>query len=270
MTLTPTRILSRNLAGSSSPVVVETDDGLFLVKLRGAAQGTATLVAEVIAAGIADRLGLAVPERKIIRLEIDTPSDDVNDELADLRTASVGENLGFRFLDDAVVLNEEDACTIDPDWELRVRWFDWLLMNPDRSPVNTNILRSGETFYLIDHGSALPFQYGEAWPERADPAAAELPVAHLFDHHVDRLSSVDAELTGLLGVDELHDIAAAIPDSFLRPLLAPSATTADVDRLRMEYVDFLARRLASPRRFRTEPVPERTRGAVPDWAVMRS
>lgn len=91
------RILRRERRGSSSPVVVETDLGLFVLKLRGAAQGTATLVAEIVVGALADLIGLGVPTRCVFTLASATPTGDHNDELADLLAASVGENLGFQF-----------------------------------------------------------------------------------------------------------------------------------------------------------------------------
>src|SRR6185436_14425534 len=94
-TLSATRVLAGPRRGSSRPVVVATEDGERFVKLRGAGQGTAALVAEVIVAELAAALGLRVPARSVVTLAPDTPSDDKNDELADLLAASVGENLGF-------------------------------------------------------------------------------------------------------------------------------------------------------------------------------
>ena len=55
------RLISAEKQGSSRPVVSETDAGYFLTKLRGAAQGTAALIAELIVGAIAEALGLCVP-----------------------------------------------------------------------------------------------------------------------------------------------------------------------------------------------------------------
>src|SRR5688500_14402332 len=104
------RVLARLRDGSSSPVVVETPGGRFVTKLRGAAQGPSALVAEVIVAELAERLGLPVPERVLIQLEQPIQTDDRNDELADLLAASVGQNLGFRWLESARVLEAKAAA----------------------------------------------------------------------------------------------------------------------------------------------------------------
>jgi hypothetical protein len=62
------RITAGGRRGSSRPLVVETRAGVRIVKLRGAAQGTAPLVAEIIVAELAEAIGLAVPPRSLIEL----------------------------------------------------------------------------------------------------------------------------------------------------------------------------------------------------------
>src|SRR5262249_34934105 len=92
------RILRRERNASTSPVVAETDAGECFIKLRGTAQGPLSLVAEIIVAELAETIGLNVPSRALVTLETDTPSDDKNDELAQLLEFSRGLNLGFHLL----------------------------------------------------------------------------------------------------------------------------------------------------------------------------
>ena len=109
------RIVRAVRHGSSSPVVVETAAGLFLVKLRGAAQGLPPLIAEIIVAELAGALVLPVPERALVTLDDTVPSDDKNDELADLLGRSRGTNLGFRVLDGASDLRADQLHLVDAD-----------------------------------------------------------------------------------------------------------------------------------------------------------
>jgi mannitol-specific phosphotransferase system IIBC component len=51
------RVLSAIRGGNSLPVIVDTPAGTHIVKLRGAAHGTSALVAEIVAAELAERLG---------------------------------------------------------------------------------------------------------------------------------------------------------------------------------------------------------------------
>jgi hypothetical protein len=241
------RVLRRDRRGSSSPVVVETTEGEYVVKLRGAAQGTGALVAEVVVGALADLLGLPVPPRRIIVLTGAQPTDDRNDELADLLEASVGENLGFRLLPAARQFTASDLPQVPSDFAAQVRWLDWLTLNPDRRPSNPNILVEGKHYWLIDHGAALHFQHDWAAVTEATPFRAELPLPHLFDGFAPQLAAWDPLLTALVTREALAGIIAEIPDSFLEPLVGAPVTAEAIRRRRAAYEAFLWKRLRGPR-----------------------
>jgi len=68
-TLTATRYVTPLREGGSLPAIVEANDqGLCVMKFRGAAQGANALVAEVPAGEIARAAGLAVPELVLLDL----------------------------------------------------------------------------------------------------------------------------------------------------------------------------------------------------------
>lgn len=262
--LPATRILLRNQRGSSSPVLVDTAEGKFYLKLRGAAQGTASLVAEVVVAGVAEAIGLVVPERRLVVIGPDTPTNDRNDELADLLRASHGENLGFRFIEGAHDLRPEESAATDLDFATRVRWLDWLTQNPDRSSRNPNILVRGVDTWLIDHGAALPFQYDWSAVTEQSPTIPESGPPHLFDNVLDHVRRIDPVLTDLITRQVLEDIIRSIPSTFLRPLLPSEASDDMLERRRAAYGAFLWKRLKGERGFRVGQVVERKR-EVPAW-----
>ena len=230
-------------------MVVETSEGDCFVKLRGAAQGTASLVAEVIAAAIADRLNLPVPPRRVITLSSLTPTDDRNDELADLLGSSVGENLGFRSLPAARPLQTGDLARVPRDFASQVRWLDWLVLNPDRRPENPNILVDGPRFWLIDHGATLPFQHDWSSVNEATPFRPASAYPHVFAAMATDVLAWDPILTALLTRESLTGAIGEVPDSFLQPLLPPGSTTAMLQRRRAAYQAFLWKRLQGPRDF---------------------
>jgi hypothetical protein len=64
----PIRYVMPLREGGSLPGLVEADDdGLYVIKFRGAGQGLPALVAEVIVGELARRLGLLVPELRRAR-----------------------------------------------------------------------------------------------------------------------------------------------------------------------------------------------------------
>jgi hypothetical protein len=68
--VTATRYVTPLREGGSLPGLVEADDdGLYVLKFRGAGQGIKALVAEIVCGELARGLGLAVPE--IVLMEVD-------------------------------------------------------------------------------------------------------------------------------------------------------------------------------------------------------
>ncbi|MEO8030288.1 MAG: HipA family kinase [Gemmatimonadota bacterium] len=243
------RVLRRDKRGSSSPVVVETAEGSYFVKLRGSAQGTSALVAEVIVASLADRIGLPVPPRRIVVLSEAVPSDDRNDELADLLRASHGENLGFLYLPNARPFTLADLGTVTRDFAAQVRWLDWLVLNPDRGPRNPNLMVDGSALWLIDHGAALPFQHDWASVTEASPGRAELAIPHVLASLAGDVAEWDPLLTSLVGRQQLIEAVAEVPESFIRPLLTGDTVEMGIARRRESYVAFLWKRLRAPHLF---------------------
>src|SRR5687768_17985734 len=87
--------------GGSLPAVVETDDGLFVVKFRGAGQGPKALIAELIVGQLANALGLPTPEMALIEIPEPFGRSEPDSEIRDLLRASHGINVGMRYLDGA-------------------------------------------------------------------------------------------------------------------------------------------------------------------------
>ena len=89
--------------GGSLPGLVEADDdGLYVVKFRGAGQGLRALVAEVIVGELARRLGLLVPDLVTVEIDPVLGAAEPDPEIQQLITASAGANLGVDFLPGAL------------------------------------------------------------------------------------------------------------------------------------------------------------------------
>jgi len=239
--------------GSSRPVVVDTDDGTWFVKLRGAAQGTATLVAEVLVNALAATLGLPVLPWRLVMIPPGIPSDDRDGELADLLRASVGENLGVAYLPNVRTIGPADVAAFDPDLASQIVWLDWLVQNMDRSPANPNILVDGARFWLIDHGAALVFQHDWAAVTEDAPSRPGPRLPHVLATRATRLPAWDPLLTAMLDHAALASAVARVPDSFLLPLLGPAPAPDALYRRRAAYEAFLWKRLRGPRAFAAPP-----------------
>ena len=239
------RVLQPDRAGSSWPVLVETDAGIFYTKLRGAAQAPASLVAEIVVGGLADALELPVPARVLIDIPADIGIDDPHQELRQLVRSSVGVNLGFRLLPDVRPFRAIDAARVDPDLASRIVWLDGLVQNPDRTMKNPNLLWSQRQLWLIDHGASLGFQHAWSRVTEQSPRAHGWPAAsHVLYGRATLVRSVDEVLMPRLSRDVLQSAVDAVPDG----LLSENAAEAR-RRRRAAYVAFLWKRLKSPRPF---------------------
>src|SRR4051794_28168591 len=161
-TVSATRYVTPLREGGSLPGLVEADDdGLYVVKFRGAGQGPGALVAEVVAGELARALGLPVPELVLVELDPQIGVAEPDPEIQDLLVASTGLNLGVDFLPGALGFTPASAV-VDTEFCANVVWFDGLVMNLDRTPRNPNLLTWHGRTWLIDHGAALYPQHSDA------------------------------------------------------------------------------------------------------------
>jgi hypothetical protein len=233
------RILRADRRGSSLPVVVETVNGPLFTKLRGAAQGTPPLVAEIIVAEIARALGLHVPAWCIVDIPVGVPSDDPNDELRALLDHSAGENVGFEFLEAARDVQATEALSLDPEFAARVLWLDMLVQNLDRTARNPNLMVRRGRYWLIDHGVALPFHHDWSGVTEASPARPYDVERHLFGWAAPLLPEINESFVRLLTREALSTSVDAVP----RSLMPTSLSARDVARRRAAYAAFLWKRM---------------------------
>jgi len=238
------RVLRADRGGSSWPVLIETGDGVFYTKLRGAAQAPATLVAEIVVGELADALSLSVPARVLIDVPPDVHSDDRHDELAQLLRFSVGLNLGFECLPDARDFRGLDVSRVDPDLASRIVWLDGLVQNRDRTAKNPNLVWSQDRLWLIDHGASLGFHHRWSNVTEESPRARDWSLSnHVLGSRATRLAIIDMALAGLLDRTALESAVGAVPAEYL------SMNGIDTHRRRAAYVAFLWKRLKEPRPF---------------------
>jgi hypothetical protein len=242
------RYLTPLREGGSVPAIVEADDdGTYVAKFRGAAQGPRALVAELVAGEIGRLLGLPIPQLALIEIDAVLARSEPDEEIQELLRKSAGLNLALDYLPGA--LNWEPALAPPPDAALAAAavWFDAFVTNVDRTPRNPNLLNWHRQLYLIDHGAALYFHHD--WPDHL--ARARSPFAMVRNHVLlplaGDLRAADAQLAPRITEAALRDILAQVPDDWLTGEATPDLT-------RRGYVDHLRSRLAAPRLFVEEAI----------------
>ena len=258
-TVVVTRYVTPLREGGSVPAIVEADDdGMYVLKFRGAGQGPKALVAEIIAGEIGRAAGLSVPEIVLIELDPDLARTEPDPEIQDLIRASGGLNVALDYLPGAVMF---DPVAQTPNAQLasQIVWFDAFVTNVDRTARNTNMLMWHRRLHLIDHGAALYFHH--SWDSRTIEDGLERsrnPFPLIKDHvllpYASELAAIHETMLARITPAVVRSIVAEVP----AVLLESDDTFATFEQRRDAYNDYLLRRLEAPHAFLEEAIRARS------------
>jgi hypothetical protein len=237
-TVTATRYVTPLREGGSLPALFEADDdGLYVLKFRGAGQGARALLAEIVAGELARALGFPVPELVLVELDATIGRAEPDPEIQDLLLASEGLNLGVDFLPGALPFSPAAGPAPDSGFAADVVWLDALVTNVDRTAQNPNLLWWHDRLWLIDHGAALYFHHAETPVAGHERGRFEAIRDHVLLPYAASIEAADHRLAAEVTPRLLVEIASVLPAAWLG---------SDDPRV---YVDYLTRRLEAPRTF---------------------
>ncbi len=248
-TIHATRYVTPLREGGSLPAIVEADDdGLYVLKFRGAGQGPKALIAELIAGEIGRTLGLPVPEIVLIELDSVLGRSEPDFEIQALVKASAGLNLGLDFLPGSVAFHSADLSRIEPRLASQIVWFDAFMSNVDRTARNTNMLFWHRRLILIDHGAALYFHHGTSDYMARSRDPFKMIKDHVLLTCAGELTDVDSAFRQVLTPAALASIIEEIPENWL-----------DQPDQRVAYLAYLQTRLQASHFFVEEALHARSR-----------
>ena len=256
-TITVTEYVTPLREGGSLPAIVAgDDDGTYVLKFRGAGQGTRALIAELVSGELARLLRLPVPEIVFAELDPRMAKTEPDPEIQDLLRASEGLNIALDFLPGSLTFDPIVQLQIDGMARLAsaIVWFDALVSNVDRTPKNTNLLVWHRKLWMIDHGATLIFHH--QWEGALSRSRNPFPqiADHVLLPWASEVEAIDAELSDLLTPEAIAGVIDLIPDEWLHD--EPMFPTAGA--YRAAYRDYRTQRLALPRRWMEEAVRVRT------------
>ena len=234
--------------GGSLPAVVDTEDGgLFVVKFRGAGQGTKVLISELIVGGLALRLGLPTPELALVDISSRFGRSEPDPEIQELLRRSHGIKVGLRYLEGAFNFDPSAAGElISPELAARIVWLDALTTNPDRTHRNPNLMVWQGTSWLIDHGAALYAHHDWA---SVDEARTRTPFLLIREHVLlaaaGDLAAADAASAPQVSGSEIADVLLTVPDDLLMDPSGGGADFPSASEARWRYQRYLTGRLAA-------------------------
>src|ERR1044072_2696386 len=212
--------------GGSLPAIVgAVDDGMYVLKFRGADQGTKAVVAELIAGQLARAAGLLVPELVFVNLDPEIAKTEPDPEIQDLIKASGGLNLGLDYLPGSVMF---DPVADKPEAELasRIVWLDAYVTNVDRTARNANMLMWHRRLWLIDHGAALYFHHAWTDMDQRSKDPFRLIKEHILLSFASSIEAADTAMTAVINEDVIKGVVDLVPDDWMNDHV-PFSTIAE-------------------------------------------
>jgi hypothetical protein len=252
-TVKATRYVTPLREGGSLPAIVEADDdGLYVLKFRGAGQGPKALIAELLAGELARALALPVPEIVFVEVAAELARTEPDPEIQDLIRASAGLNLALDYLPGSITFDPA-ADSVEAGLASAVVWFDAYVTNVDRTARNTNMLTWHRRLWLIDHGAALYFHHN--WDNYLERSRAPFKQVgqHVLLPAASALEETDARLSALVTPELIEGLVGFVPDAWLEGEPRFDGTEAH----RAAYVEYLLSRLQTPRDFVREAADAR-------------
>jgi hypothetical protein len=242
LTTTPlqvTRYITPLREGGSLPAIVEVENGeKYVLKFKGAGQGTKALIAEYIGGKLAQKLGFLVPEIAFCILDEGFGRTEPDEEIQDLLKSSVGLNLGMKFLPGAISF--DPAVNHVPDLiASMIVWLDMYLTNVDRTARNTNMLMWKNDLWLIDHGAALYFHHNRSVWETYISKPFPMIKNHVLLSGATKINEADQIIREELAEPFLIDTCSQIPDEWLLSREDDWSAAA----VKLMYTEYLIERL---------------------------
>jgi len=226
--------------GGSLPAIIEASDGfLYVLKFRGAGQGTKALIAEFIGGELARAIGLKVPELVFLNLDDSFSKTEPDEEIQDLLKFSVGLNLGLHYLSGSItfdpLVSVADALTSS-----KIVLLDSIISNIDRTVKNTNLLNWNKELWVIDNGASFYFHHN--WSTWKNHLTRTFPLIkdHVLLERASLLNEASKIIMDALNDSTIEEIINNIPEDWL--INESDAFTPD--QMRKAYIEYLNSRLS--------------------------
>lgn len=225
--------------GGSLPAIVKADDDiLYVIKFRGAGQGTKALIAELIGGYLAKEMGLKIPELVLMNLDDSFSKTEPDEEIQDLLKFSVGTNLGLHYLSGSITYDPL-VSVADPLSASIVVLLDSIIMNIDRTAKNTNLLNWNKELWLIDHGASLYFHHNWSTWKRYLGATFPNIKDHVLLAKAEKLKEAAVIIKQSITKEKIESIVSLIPEDWL----VDESTHHTPEELKQAYIEYLCNKI---------------------------
>lgn len=225
--LTVTRFARVIPTSRTKPCIVycennEGDEMEFVIKMiAGGETGIRGLVAEIIAARLANALDLRIPEPCLLEITPQFAATVPNPQIAEIMKRSIGWNFGSKKL-------PPGYSDVPPGRPLLLSFratateifaFDGMIQNPDRRVSNPNCLTNGSELVILDHEMGFSFLL-DILPQKPPWDGGNLSYLkkHLFFEPLRQTPVILDRLAGAVEALQDEDLAAysdAVPQEWV-------------------------------------------------------
>lgn len=252
-TVNVTRYVTPLREGGSLPAITEADDGfMYVLKFKGAGQGTKAVIAELVSGEIARKIGFKIPEIVFANLNEAFGRTEPDEEIQDLLKASAGKNIAMHYLSGAFMFDAV-VTKISNTLASEIVWFDSFITNVDRTAKNTNMLHWHNEVWLIDHGASLYFHHNIQNPEMQALQAFPMIKDHVLLKYATELEQANKKFRNLLNNENIKAIVSTIPPEWL----TGEGFDNDIEKNKEVYNRFLITRLNASENFVKEAIHAR-------------
>lgn len=226
--------------GGSLPAIVKgSDDFLYVLKFRGAGQGTKALVAEFVGGELARAIGLKVPELVFMNLDDSFSKTEPDEEIQDLLKFSVGLNLGLHYLSGSITYDPL-ASVADALTASKVVLLDSIISNIDRTAKNPNILNWNKELWVIDNGASFYFHHN--WDTWRNHLTRTFPLIkdHVLLDRAKNLKEAAIKIKEALDLKTIKTIINKVPEDWLQN----EGDTMSPNEIKLAYIEYLEAKLS--------------------------
>lgn len=192
--LTATQFIKPMSTGRNRPLLLGCEDSAanafeVVVKMRGKEMDARAQTAELVAAQLADDLGLQVPQAAVVDIPAGFHTIIAEKDLAAMVKSSPGLNFGSVNLGAGFTTwpPGRNPAGAQRDQAADIFAFDTLIQNPDRRAVNPNLWARSDKLGVYDHEQAfsfltLPILGGtpKPWQAAKQPKSFQFLEQHIF------------------------------------------------------------------------------------------
>ncbi|MFZ1571808.1 MAG: hypothetical protein IPP08_09115 [Chlorobiota bacterium] len=135
---------------SSTPIIIENQNGKYFVKLKSGFSGKHGVISEWIVSNLAFECGINIDKPELIFIDNEVIIEQILDEVIVLIEKSYGINIAYKFHNSTKNITKESINQLSCFQKNQLFMFDLIVLNIDRNLTNLNLFKVKNEIYSCD------------------------------------------------------------------------------------------------------------------------